>query len=315
MLTRRGVIAGAIETVEGVAEEIAAADGGILGINIKFDPDFEMDKRDDVMTESLSPLLPLPGAKSGKLSFSAEMKGSGVAYSATVKPALGKYLRACGFAETIVTTAGSESATYLPASTGVPAMTLWFYHDGVVKKLKGCRGNVKFSAKKGGRFLAQFDFTGVYDDVADEVMISPTYEATVPPVFLDASLTIDGYAAVVETFDADMGNQLQLRPDANSAAGYLSARITKRYPVGKLDPEMTLAATRDWYGLWAAGTPAALNIGPIGTVDYNRFTITAPKMVTTKIGEGDRSGEQVANHDYTLARNTGDDEISIAFVK
>lgn len=316
MLTRRSVIAGAVEAVEGTAEAITVTDGGIVVINPKFTPNFEMNKRDDVMSSSMSPFQPVAGAKSGKISFMAEIKGAGAAYSATVKPALGKYLRACGYAETIVTTAGAETATYLPASTGVPSLTLWFYHDGVVKKLKGCRGNAKLSAKKGGRFLIDFDFTGVYDGVADLAIIAPTNEATVPPIFINASLTIGGYAAIVETFDYDTGNDVQLRPSVNSTTGYLSAAIVKRAPSGKLDPEMTLVATHDWYGLWSAGTPAALNIGPISNgVDYNKFTITAPKMVPTNIGESERGGNIVAGHDYTFARDTGDDEFRIVFAK
>lgn len=316
MLTRRSVIAGAIETTEGTAEAITVADAGIVVINPKFTPNFETDKRDDVVSSSLSPFQPIAGAKSGKFSFQAEVKGAGAAYSALVKPALGKYLRACGYAETIVTTAGAETATYLPASTGVPSMTIWFYHDGVVKKLKGCRGNAKLSAKKGSRFLIDFEFTGVYDGVADLAMISPTNEATVPPVFLNATLTIGAYAAIVDTFEYDTGNDVQLRSSVNAPNGYLSASIVKRNPGGKLDPEMTLVATHDWYGLWAAGTPAALSIGPItGSGDYNKFTITAPKLVTTNISESDRSGQLVAGHDYTFARNTGDDEFSIVFAK
>jgi hypothetical protein len=316
MLSRRAVIAGAIEAVEGVAEAITVADGGVMAINVKWDPDFDMEKREDVMSESLSPLQPLVGAKKGTLTFQLELKGAGTAYAALVKPACGKYLRACGFAETIVTTAGVETATYEPASTGVPSITLWFYHDGVVKKLYGCRGNAKLSAKKGKRFLIDFSFQGVYGGIADLAIISPTYEPTAPPLFLNASLTIGAYAAVVDSFDADMGNTLEVLGSVNNVTGYRVCNITKRYPVGKLDPEMTLKATHDWYGLWEAGTPAALNIGPIvGEGDYNTFAITAPKMVTTKIGEGDRGGQQVANHDYTFVRDTGDDEFVLTFSK
>jgi hypothetical protein len=317
MLTRRRVLAAKIEAAEGTAEAITVTDAGIIAINPKFDADIKMYDRANVMLNSLSKLQPMPGQKMGKISFQAELKGAGAAYSATVKPAVGMYLRACGFAETIVTTAGSETATYLPASTGVPSLTIWLYDDGVVKKLKGCRGTVKFDAKIGEAFLATFEFQGVYDAVADLAMISPTLEGTVPPLFLNASLTVGAYAAICETFSADMGNQLQMRPDVNSVNGYLSARITDRKPTCKIDPEMVTVATKDFYGLWAAGTTAALNIGPVAAASglYNKFTITAPKLVPTSVSEGERSGNSTAPHDYTMAMNTGDDEFSILFAK
>ena len=316
MLTRRRVIAAKIEAAEGTAEAITAADGGIIAINPKFDADIKMYGRDNVMLSTLSKLQPIPGQRMGKISFQAELKGAGAAYSALIQPAIGKYLRACGFAETIVTTAGAETATYLPASTGVPSLTIWLYEDGVVKKLKGCRGTAKFDAKIGEAFLVSFEFQGVYGGVTDLAIINPTLEATVPPIFLNASLTIGAYSAICESFGVDMGNQLQMRPDVNSTAGYLSCRLTDRKPTGKLDPEMVTVATHDFFGLWLAGTPAALNIGPLaGGGDYNKFTITAPKLVTTKIADSDRSGNSVAGHDFALVMNTGDDEFSIVFAK
>ncbi len=314
MLTRRRVIAAKIEAVEGTAEVITVADAGILAIDPKFDADFKMNERNN-QTNSLSPLPPVPGARSGKVTFKAELKGAGAAYAAAVKPVLGTYLRACGFAETVDVTAGSEKVTYLPASTGVPALTIWVFEDGIIKKLRGCRGNVKFSGKMGEIQFAEFDFTGVYDGTVDGAMIAPAFEATIPPALLGATMTVDAYPGVIESWSIDMGNTIQLRSSASAVDGYLSAMITGRKPTGKIDPEMTDVATYDWMGKWKGGTPAALAIGPVGTANYNRFTLTAPKAVYTKIGEGDRTGIQTADTDFLLALNAGDDEIKLEFVK
>lgn len=315
MLTRRKIIVAKIESVEGTGENLVVGDAGILAIDPKFEVDFKMHERNNQLN-SLSPLVPIPGARSAKISFRAEVKGAGIAYTNLIKPALSPYLRACGFAETVVTTSGSESVTYLPASSGVPSLTIWVYIDGVIKKARGCRGNVKFSGKLGEPVFAEFNFEGVFTEVIDGAMLSPTFEATVPPVVLGNTLTLDSYAMIAESISFDMGNTLALRTSMSAPDGYLSANITDRKPTGQLDPEMVTVATYDFFGKWKAGNPAALTFGPIGPLNaYNKFTITAPRMVYTSVGEGDRQGDLIADLSFMLCRNTGDDEFKLEFIK
>lgn len=315
MLTRRRIVVAKIESVEGTMETLVVGDAGILAIDPKFDVDIKMHERNNQLN-SLSPLQPVPGARSAKVAFRAELKGAGAAYSASVKPALAPYLRACGMAETIDTTAANEKAIYLPASSGVPSLTIWVYEDGVIKRARGCRGNVNISGKLGEPMFAEFDFTGVYSGTVDGAMLSPTFEATVPPVVLGNTLTLDAYAMIAESISFDLGNALALRPSISAPDGYLSAQITDRKPVGKLDPEMVTVATYDFFGKWLAGGTAALTLGPVGPNNvYNKYTITAPRAVYTKVGAGDRSGDQLAELDFMLCRNTGDDEFRLEFIR
>jgi len=315
MLTRRRIIAAKVESVEGTAEAITVTDAGIVAIDPKFDADIKMYDRNSIKLNTLSKLQPVPGQQMGTISFRCEIKGTAATYSATVKPAMGIYLRACGFSEAVDVTAGAEKVTYLPASTGVPSITIWLYDDGAVRKLKGARGTVSFSGKVGEPIFAEFKFTGVYDGAPALAMVTPTLELSPPPVMLNAALTIDAYAAICETFSVDMGNEIQMRGSANATTGYLSAMLTDRKPTGKLDPEMVLPATYDFMGKWVAGNAGALSIGPLGSVNYNKFTISAPKCVYTKVGSGERSGLSTADLDITLAMNTGDDEFKLEFVK
>lgn len=312
MLTKRRVLAAKIETTEGTGQTLAAADGGIFVIDPKLDIDIKKFDRNAVKA-SLSNLAPVLGSQSAKLTFKAELKGAGAAYSASNVPALGKYLRACGFAETIVTTPGAETATYLPASTGVPTLTIGLYEDGVYKRIVGARGSVKLVGKDGEPVLAEFEFTGVWDGVTDVAMLSPTYEGTTPPALLGATFSIAAYSALVSGFEIDMANALQLREDITKAAGYVSAVITDRNANGKFDPEMTLVAGHDWFGRWKAGTAGALIIGPVGATQYNKVTITAPKVVYTKVSDASRGDIAVADTAFVLAMNTGDDEVQIQF--
>ncbi|HBG07666.1 MAG: hypothetical protein A2075_09080 [Geobacteraceae bacterium GWC2_58_44] len=315
MLTRRRVVAAKIEGTEGTAEAITVADAGIITIDPKFDGDIKMYDRSNVKTATLSKLESIPGQQMGTISFKAEVKGPGATYSALVKPALGTYLRACGFAEAVDITAGAEKVTYIPASSGIPSITIWLYEDGAVHKLKGARGTVSFSGKVGEPIFAEFKFTGVWDGSPALAMVTPTLEASRPPVFLNSTFTIDGYAAIPETFSVDMGNDIQMRSSPGTESGYVSALLNDRKPTGKLDPEMVLPAAYDFMGKWKSGAAGVLVIGPVGTGNYNKFTMGAPKCVYTKVGSGERSGLVTADLDLQLAMNTGDDEFKLEFVK
>jgi hypothetical protein len=283
-------------------------EAGLLAMDVKIDLDIKMTER-AINLNTLSQLPPVSGGQSGKVSFKAELKGNGLASYATIPPALGVYLKGCGMQETL----SAPSAIYKPASTGVPSLTIWVWEDGMIKKLKGCRGNVKFSGKVGEPSYAEFDFTGVWDNIVDGAMISPTFEGTIPPALLNAAFTIDSFAGVITSFSLDLGNKVDLRETINGTTGYVSALITGRTATGKVDPEMTLVAAYDWYGKWKSGALAALNVGPVGGTAYNKFGFTAPKCVYKKVGEGDRTGNITADLDFALAMNTGDDELVLTF--
>ena len=312
MLTKRRVIAAKVEATEGTAETLLAADGGILAIDPKVEVDIKMHGR-NVALASLSKFADVPGAQLAKITFKAEVKGVGTAYSAINLPALGKYLRACGMSEVVDVSVGAEKVTYKPASTGVQSLTIACYEDGVIKKIAGARGNVKFSGKAGEPVYAEFEFIGALAGNTDGAMLAPTYENTKPPSMLSANFSIAAYAAIVHGFDIDLANVLSLRPDGNKAAGYISTVIAGRDPHGKFDPEMTTVAAHDWFGRWKAGTSGALNIGDIGATQYNKFKITAPTVVYRKVSDAEREGVAVADTAFQLAMATGDDEVEIVF--
>ncbi len=313
MLTRRRVLAAAIETTHGTAEAITAADGGILVIDPKIDTNIAMESR-KVIVPSLSNISDIPGTQSAVLTFQAELKGAGAAYSATVKPAIGKYLRACGFGEVIDTTAGLETATYSPISDSIPTLTMWLFEDGVVKKMKGCAGTAKVSVEVGKPAYIDFTFTGIWDGVADAALITPTFEMTVPPVLLSAAFSLDAYSAKISKLDIDVANAVALREDISTSTGFSFAEVTSRLPVGSFDPEMTNVATYNWFGKWLAGGTGALSAS-IGATQYNKYAITAPAVQYTKIAEGDRNG--VFINDVTIklnqSANAGNDEIQLVF--
>jgi len=95
MLIRKRQLAAKIESVEGTAESLAAADAGLL---VNFSPkanyDPQMYQRNPVRS-SLTKMGKLTGKRSGGIDFSIELKGSG---SLTQEPEWAKLIKACGFA-------------------------------------------------------------------------------------------------------------------------------------------------------------------------------------------------------------------------
>ncbi|MBI5872990.1 MAG: hypothetical protein HZB36_02470 [Candidatus Omnitrophica bacterium] len=94
MLSRRRQLAAKIESSEGVAETLAAADAKLLVYDSKVSFDPEMYRRNPVRS-SMSSIAQLVGKRSGSLSFRLEMRGSGTAIT---EPEWSKLLKASGFA-------------------------------------------------------------------------------------------------------------------------------------------------------------------------------------------------------------------------
>lgn len=310
--TRRRALAGKIEGTEGVKENLLAADGGIIALDLKWTPDIKMLDRTAALP-SLSKLKKIPGLALAHISFKTELMGCATAFTSVNTPPVHPYLLACGFAATVDVTAGSEKVTYKPASTGVPCMTIAAYVDGTIRVITGARGTVKFSGNVGEQLFAEFDFMGAYNAVADGTILNPSLPMLDPPRLTGAKFAIGAFSPVLKTVSIDMGNKLAPREDMNSASGYKSFLITDRDPSGSFDPEMELVITHDWYGRWKAGTSGALSIGAIGASQYNKVKLTAPTLVYTKVAEGEREGLEVANTDFQLAIGTGDDELVIEF--
>lgn len=312
MQTKRRVIAGKIETVEGTAEVLTIAEAGLIAIDPKYNPDIKMLPR-GVILASFSKFPDLAGQQMAHISIKAEVIGRGTPYAANNLPVLSPYLRACGLAETVSLTPGAEKVTYKRASAGIPSMTISLYTDGVIKTICGARGTLKFTGAVGGALYAEMDFIGAYVDPIDGALLTPAYSALNPPQLLNANFTVGTFSPVLKSFELDLGNKLEQRDNMNSASGIQSFALTDGDTRGKFDPEMTLVSSYDYYGKWKNGISGVLNIGAFGSAQYNKVKISAPRLITTKVAEGTRNGVDIVNVDFQLAINTGDDEIVIEF--
>lgn len=310
ILSRRVVLAGKAETTEGTAVALAGADANNLIMDPKFNADIQMFRR-KFLNNSLSPQGQIATTRGAAISFMLEVKGSGTPGTA---PTSGKYLKACGFGETV---SAGVSVTYAPISAlaSIPTMTMAIYRDGLSKLMKGARGNLKYSGKSDEIGLFEFEFIGVDVDVTDVAIPTPSgVESTVPFPLLSAAFSVAGFSAIISQLTFDMANVLERRGDINQPSGFISTLLTDREPKGSFDPEDELVATHDFYGRWKGNT-TGLVTWKHGNQAGNIVTFTVPKAQYIKIAESDRNGIATLSTDFLMQRNTtaGDDEVSIVF--
>lgn len=262
---------------------------------------------------SLGKLQSVFGGTLAQVSFSCEIKGPGSAYSASVRPEIDALLRACGLAATIVTTGGSESITYKPASSSIESCTIYFYRDGKRQILTGCRGTVEFSCKTGERAIAKFTLTGHIAAETDTALPTFTFASTMPPAIKAGAFTIGAYSAIIDSYSCNLNNKVATPPNLSATDGYGEIRITGRDVSGSFDPEDVLVATYPFLANWKAGTTAALATGVISGAQYNRFAFSNPVAYYREVAPGERDGITTLSLTCGFAESSGDDEVSLAF--
>ena len=306
MLTNREVILAKIESVYNTDPTPATTDA-ILVENPSWSlAGLRMVDRNNVKASTATDQKIYGGTLRG-ISFDVEIKGSGTAGTA---PEIGTLLRACGLDETIV---ASTSVTYAPISTGFESITIYYYQDGILNKITGCRGNASFNLECGNKGMVSFTFTGHDGGTTDVSMVTPSYDSTVPPVFINAPFSIGAYSAVIAGLTFDMANTVATPPDVSATDGYSQIYLTKRDVNGTFSPEMTLVATNDWIGQLKAGTTMALDTGAIGATAGNIYQVTMPAVYYREMSPGDRDGVRTLENTFGAAESSGDDEFSIAF--
>lgn len=309
LLTRREVLLLKIETTYNTDAAPSASANALQFMEPSFNPG---ESARIIDRPIVRPFLGMPkrlfGGTLSSISFKLELKGSGTA--GTV-PALGAALRCCGWGETIN---ASTSVVYKPESTPAnqKSCTIWYYQDGTLHKLTGCRGNVDFTIEAGGIPSASFNFIGHYTSHTDASIVTPTFEATIPNPIKGATFTIGGFAAVINAMSISSGNKVSAVPSVTASDGFAEVRITDRDITGSMDPEMQLVATQDVMSQWKARTELALSFALPGSAG-NILTITAPKVVYGAPTQGDREQIRTWATPFHMVENSGDDECVLTF--
>lgn len=245
-----------------------------------------------------------------KITFDTEFKG---ALTGTVTPpGIAPLLECCGFTETI---SSGVSATYAPNSTiDSTSGTIYFYKDGIVHKVSGCRGTFKLNLKTNEIAVATFEFTGLFVNsstlASDVAIATPTFNSETPQIFRAANMTINSYAAIIENLTFDLGNTITKRPSANATTGVAAYSITQRQIKGSMDPEVKLLATFNPWALWVASTAYTVTwkIGSYITFTMSNCVLEIPKYETR-----DTLATYALSYEAHPSTATGNDDLSIVF--
>jgi hypothetical protein len=311
-MIKKEVILAKIETTYNVDSTPGATDAVLTEDTSWSHEGARMNERKAVRP-SLGKLQSVFGGTLMQVSFSCELKGPGAAYSASSRPEIDALLRACGLAVTVVTTPGSETAAYKPASSALESCTIYYYRDGKRHILTGCVGTVEFTLEAGGVGKAKFTLTGHVGAEADVALIAPTLDATVGPAVKGGTFAIGGYAAVVNALTVSMNNKIAMPGNISASDGFGQLRITERDVSGSFDPEDVLVATKSFIADYRAGTTGALATGVIGATQYNRYKFDLPVVYYREVAPGDRDGITTLELGFGAAESAGDDEVTLTF--
>ena len=300
MIRRRRQVALKIESVEGTAETLAAADATMLVWDPKVDLDTPHFDREPARA-SMSNHAGVSGTRSGTITFRVEVRGSG---TATTAPSWESALRCCGTVGTTTT-----KIDYNPISASIPSCTIGLYADGKRYLFAGCRGNVRLVGTVGEPVMFEFSFKGKLTSHADAALLgSITYETTVPPPLLNAAFSIQGLSAKVSKFEIDIGNELTLRTDISDVTGFASCLITKRKPTIKIDPEVETDAVHDFLDKLFTDVTGTLTM-TIGSTAGNKIVVTAPAVQYSEADDGEREGNDIYDLTAMLTLSSADDEV------
>ena len=214
--------------------------------------------------------------------------------------------------ETIV---GGASVTYAPTShkSSYTRICLTTFIDGLRIMYLGCMGSFSINCPLDGVPTVDWEFEAADFEVSDALLPDgASYDEQTPEPVLMSGFSFGGFHFDAANIRFAMNNNVVLRQSANASGGHVNAMVTGRAPSGSFDPEAVLKATDDVFADWESGAQLPLGV-QIGHRAGNICTITAPRCQYVDLGFSDRDGLLTYDAPFRLARDIGDDEISIVF--
>lgn len=297
LLDRIKSIGGAEELVSGTFITTIAAPFAANVYNIKANAgDFFAEGEREPDGNYVGSLPAIAGKTPGTIEFDMDVAPAGPFLS---------LLTLCGYKST--------AGTYAPSSDLSLRKTWSFkvWENGRVKKFAGCTGNVTFDVEAGKRLVAHFTISGVWQGTADEAMPAQAPIAALPYVAKGITLTMAG-AAIAHTnkVSVDLGAAYEERESLTSAGAIAHFLVGEIEPKLTMDPEARLVADADQYGLFLAGTTAAVVVAL--TNGANTLTITAGAAQRTKVNDDTRGKRKVDTLNLGCRITNGDDALTLA---
>jgi len=254
-------------------------------------------------------LAPINVVEGIKITFTTELKGSGVAGTA---PEIGPLLEACGMTHTNVPATSDQYDPNSDLESAQESVTIYFYQHNICHKVTGCRGTFSLEGKAAEYGKIKFEFTGIYAGPVDENIPAATFNATLPPKLVSASFALGAYAAIIENFKVDLGNEIAKRPSVNAATGILSYFIKERSVTGEIDPEAVALSTWNPWNLWANSTSGAITI-TFGSAAGNKCVVSGPTVLLDSVKYAERESLLIYSTPLIFSPDAGNDEVRLLF--
>lgn len=304
------------EAVPGTAETLAAANVILTTERPTWTPDLQMTPR-NVLSASPSARGMVVGSRMAKIAFKQYLRGTtGAPVDAGNLPDYVIPFRGAGMSCVVSGAGPNEITTSTPSALGLITDTLAVMCDGKQYQIHGAVcSSMKWTLAVGSPTLVEYEFSGIYNNPTDVALFVPTYPAVVEPPFLGATMSILGFTtAKIKTITIDFGLKVGLRPQPNTT-GILSYAIVGREVKGTIDVEEELAATKNWYNEWLAGTLGSIQTGdfPSTGSNYNQFNLSMPNCQYAKVGWADREGLVTAPIEFMPRANSdaGNNELTL----
>jgi hypothetical protein len=237
----------------------------------------ELERKQDLPYHGADPFVLVN--KRGTVEFTFDMLGAAVAGNAAP---IAPVLLACAHAETLIV---ATSAAYNPVSSNYASGTIYFYHAGLLFKIKGARGTIdwEMSIKDWGKGKAKF--TGLIT-LADVTEVDPgaltlTAFRTPPAIEMETLLVTVGGVAV-------NANKFQFSQNATATIYEGSEAREVSLPERKPNGTLTifadsLAAFNPWQLADAMGTSAIVVEVDGGATKKAQLTIGQAQLKVPKL--------------------------------
>jgi hypothetical protein len=259
----------------------------------------------------------LVGSRFVECSFGVELVGSGTAGTA---PAWGPLLLACGFAEAVTAVTRVD---YTLVSTGFNSVTFYWYDDGVLHKITGARGDVKFGMTSGGIPMMSFSFKGLYSTPTAAANATPTLTAFKTPLVVteanSADLTLgcthstSGAPALAGgTVYPSMG--LDWSP--NNRVDYVPLLGGQSVEIGDRDAscsfELELAAAQEVTLMGNVDSATLTSVGLVhGTTAGYKSLVFLPFVQLVSPNLSEQAGKRMVRFDGRVVPSAGNDEMRV----
>ena len=307
---RNRLLLGEIEGTYGTAPAMDGADA-LLVSEIEVTP-LEVDLQDrELITGVYGNTEKVVGARMSMVKFAVEYAGSGTAGTA---PKWGPYLRACGFAETIVPT---TSVTYLPISDAFESVAIRFFSGvgatATEHVARGARGTATFEFSAGEIPKIEFEFTALYTAAAAGTPPTATFSDQAKPLAFNSrnttNVSVHGFATELEEFSLELENEVVFR---QLAGGSERVEITDRKPSGEIKIPAPLIGSKDFFAAVDAQTLGAMSFVH-GATAGNIITLSMPAINFENAEYSESDGETMLDLPFSPnPTGAGNNEISIA---